>query len=436
MKKTLLFGISLLTGISFAQQETPVLERCLSHKLIEAQDLKTPGFAQHVNEQFEIAKNSPLTKGSGSQYTVPVVVHVVYDAATPEQNIHDSIVLNQIEILNNDYNRRNGDTVNMRSDFNIIAGSPKIKFRLATIDPSGNPTSGITRTETSKYSFGDISVFSGNFGPLEEMKSTQDGGIDPWDQSRYMNIWVGNMEILGFTALLGYATPPANLPNWPGGATAGMSDGVMIQYQAFGSNNPNDLLLGGGSHDVLGRTLTHEVGHYLGLRHIWGDGDCTNQDGIDDTPNALEESAGCDTTANTCTDNIQGLDLPDMLENYMDYSNETCQNSFTKGQVELMHGVFENQRYDLVYNNPASVEKEELFASIFPNPTANTLNIQLDNGMINTVEVYNTFGQSLLTSIQKSVSTQLDVSTLNKGVYFVRISTTSGNVLVERFVKE
>ncbi|RYM33907.1 T9SS type A sorting domain-containing protein [Brumimicrobium glaciale] len=251
-----------------------------------------------------------------------------------------------------------------------------------------------------------------------------------------MNIWVGNMEILGFTSLLGYATPPANLPNWPGGATAGMSDGVVIQYQAFGSNNPNDLLLGGGSHDVLGRTLTHQVGHYLGLRHIWGDGDCTNQDGIDDTPNALEQSVGCDTTANTCTDNIQGFYLPDMLENYMDYSNETCQNSFTKGQVELMHGVLENQRYDLVYNNPASIEKEELFASIFPNPTANKLNIQLDNGMINKVEVYNTFGQSLLTSIQKSISTQLDLSTLNKGVYFVRISTTSGNVLVERFVKE
>jgi hypothetical protein len=192
MKKTILFGISLITGIAFAQQEVPTFERCLSHKLIESQEAKTPGFAQHVNEQFEIAKNSPLPKSGASEYTIPVVVHVVYDPGTPAQNIHDSIVLNQIESLNNDYNRRNADTLNMRSDFDIVAGSPKIKFRLATIDPNGNPTNGITRTASNKYSFGDISVFtSGDFGPLEEIKSTQDGGIDPWDQSRYMNIWVG-----------------------------------------------------------------------------------------------------------------------------------------------------------------------------------------------------------------------------------------------------
>ncbi|PWH85315.1 M43 family zinc metalloprotease [Brumimicrobium oceani] len=437
MKKYLLFGISLITGISFAQQEVPTFERCLSHKLIEAQELKTPGFAAHVDEQFEIAKNSPLTKSGPSEYTIPVVVHVVYDPETPEQNIHDSIVLNQIEILNNDYNRRNADTVNMRSDFDIIAGSPKIKFRLATIDPNGNPTTGITRTEADKYSFGDLSVFTnGDFGPLEEIKSTQNGGIDPWDQSRYMNIWVGNMEILGLTALLGYATPPANLPNWPGGTTAGMSDGVVIQYQAFGSNNPNPLLLGGGAHTVLGRTLTHEVGHYLGLRHIWGDGDCTNQDGIDDTPNAIEQSTGCDTTANTCIDNIQGFDLPDMLENYMDYTNEDCQNSFTEGQVDLMHGVLENQRYDLVYNNPASVSTEELVATIYPNPTRNVLNIQLDNGVINAVEVYNAYGQKLISSEESNSAIQLDVSELKQGVYFVRIFTNTGSVAVERFVKE
>jgi hypothetical protein len=437
MKKILLFGLSLLAGITFAQQETPKFERCLSHKLIESQDQKTPGFAQHVDEQFEIAKNSPLPKGQGWEYTVPVVVHVVYDPATPEQNINDSIVLNQIQTLNLDYNRWNGDTVNMRSEFDMIAGSPNIRLRLATIDPNGNPTTGITRTASTKFSFGDISVFTqGDFGPLEEVKSTQDGGIDPWDQSRYLNIWVCNMEILGMTALLGYATPPANLPNWPGNPTAGMKDGVVIQYQAFGSNNPNSLLLGGSSYNVVGRTLSHEVGHYLGLRHIWGDGDCTNQDGIDDTPNAIDQSDGCDTTVNSCVDNIQGIDLPDMLENYMDYSNEDCQNSFTKGQVDLMHGVLENQRYDLVYNNPASVKKEELLASIYPNPTANYLNISIDNGLISTVEVYNTYGQMLTTSVQKSATVQMDVSVLSQGVYFVKILTDSGSFAVKRFVKE
>ena len=112
---------------------------------------------------------------------------------------------------------------------------------------------------------------------LEKVKSTADGGIDPWDQSRYLNIWVCDMSIFGVTALLGYATPPAGLPNWPPGSSGTLGDGVVIQYQAFGSNNPNQI---GQGIVVKGRTPSHEVGHYLGLRHIWGDGDCTAEDGI------------------------------------------------------------------------------------------------------------------------------------------------------------
>src|SRR5690606_22725573 len=161
--------------------------------------------------------------------------------------------------------------------------------------------------------------------------------------------------------------------HWPAGTIDGLSDGVVIQFQCFGSNNPNPLPNPDGSGDileVLGRTVTHEVGHYLGLRHIWGDGDCTAQDGVDDTPNATGQSDfDCDASKNTCVDNIFGVDLPDMIENYMDYSAEDCQNSFTQGQVDIMHGVLDNERYDLVHGNPASVSTlDEISLSIFPNP--------------------------------------------------------------------
>ena len=316
----------------------------MTPEAIQYQESITPGFINQVNKAFETAKaysqNNP-TK-SNAIYTIPVVVHVVYN--TPQQNLDDSVILNQIQILNDDYQRMNADTVNMRSDFDIVKGSPQIEFVLAQIDPSGSPTTGITRTNTASPSFGSLAIISGDFTDLEKVKSTVDGGIDPWDQSRYLNIWVCNMSVDFFgteiTALLGYATPPTGLPNWPPGSTAGMSDGVVIQFQSFGSNNPNILDAGGGPIDVRGRTPVHEVGHYLGLRHIWGDGDCAAQDGIDDTPNAdAQSNSDCDITKNTCVDNIQGVDLPDMVENYMDYSAETCQNSFTQGQVDLMHGV-------------------------------------------------------------------------------------------------
>src|SRR5690554_1900151 len=430
MKKAILLSLVLSSGIGYAQ-ETPTFKRCYSPEYIEYQEQKTPGFKQDVDTQFEIAKNSFQTK-SNETYTIPVVVHIVYNGAN--QNLADSVVHRQIETLNEDFQRRNADTVNLRSEFDFVAGNPNIEFRLAAIDPDGNPTSGITRTSTTTESFMDFfGMMSGDMSSMEAVKNDTTGGIDPWDQSRYLNIWVCNMAITGFGPMvLGYATPPSGLTNWPPGSTGGMKDGVVIQFEAFGSNNPNDLGLGT---EVRGRTATHEIGHYLGLRHIWGDGDCTQQDGIDDTPNARDKSEGCPLSANTCVDDIQGLDLPDMVENYMDYSNETCQNTFTKGQAELMRSVLENQRKDLIHNNPASVKKESFTAALYPNPTQKELNIQINNGMVESVEIYNTFGQKIQSSKVANSSVTLDVSNLDTGVYLVRILNNSGATSVKRFVK-
>jgi len=304
MKYVLLPILALLSISTYAQHE-----RCGTPQAIQYQDQLTPGYAQMVRETFDAAKANQ--NKSNSIYTIPVVVHVVHNTAA--QNLPDSVILNQIEILNQDYNRDNPDTVNLRSEFFPIAGNPQIKFQLAQIDENGIPTTGITRTSTSTTSFGSLAVLGGSFADLEMVKSTAGGGHDPWDQSRYMNIWICNMAIDFFgqqiPAILGYATPPPGLPNWPGGSTNGLSDGVVLQFQAVGSNNPNSLDTGGGVIDVEGRTATHEVGHYLGLRHIWGDGDCTEEDGVDDTPNADAESQqDCNPSKNTCTDNILGQD--------------------------------------------------------------------------------------------------------------------------------
>lgn len=420
MKQFLLPTLLLCALTSQAQ-----VEQCLSHKAIEYQDALTPGYAAAVNQTFEEAK--AFQNKSNSDYTIPVVVHIVYNDS--EQNLPDSVILNQIQVLNDDYNRENEDTVNLRQDFEPIAGNPKVRFILAQIDENGAPTTGITRTFTTNATFGSVAVLGGDLSMLEMVKSNADGGIDPWDQSRYMNIWVCNMSFDFFgqevTALLGYATPPANLPNWPTGTVNGLSDGVVLQYQTVGSNNPNPLVpVGGGTPiEVQGRTATHEVGHYLGLRHIWGDGDCTQEDGVDDTPNADSESQqDCDPTRNTCTDNINGTDLPDMIENYMDYSAESCQNSFTAGQAELMRGVLDGPRFDLVNGNPAGItEVTTIDWKVMPNPSNGFLRIESQE-WIESIEIFNPQGERIVIKTPDAQSAELHLESFAAGIYIISIS--------------
>jgi hypothetical protein len=237
------------------------------------------------------------------------------------------------------------------------------------------------------------------------------------------------MSLFGTVFLLGYATPPDGLPHWPDGSVDGLSDGVVIQYEAFGSNNPNPLIAGGGEVDVRGRTTTHEVGHYLGLRHIWGDGDCTAEDGVDDTPNAVDQSnQDCDIEKNTCTDDIGDLgDLPDMVENYMDYSAETCQNSFTLGQIELMRGVILTERFDLIDNNPAlsteSITTDELHFKLYPNPSQGSVTLVMNGATeIYQVNLVAETGQVIQTLTPQNGQKTIEFTHLPKGVYFVQIS--------------
>lgn len=393
-------------------------EKCGSHELIEYRESKIPGYKARVEEQFNSAKNwSETHEPRRVTYTIPVVFHVVYKTAA--ENLHDSIILNQLAVLNADYGRQNADTVNLRSVFNPIAGKTNIRFELASVDPQGNPTTGITRTSTNLSTF-----FDGTMESIERVKSTANGGHDPWNQSRYLNIWVCNMTIFGMPILLGYATPPADLPNWPAGSVDGLGDGVVLLHQVVGSNNP----IGVPGYDMLGRTATHEVGHYLGLRHIWGDeDDCSGSDGISDTPGAAGSSEqDCNPSKNSCTDNIGALgDLPDMIENFMDYSAETCQNSFTKGQKDLMHGVLEDQREDLWNNNPAlSLHENFIAVSCYPNPSKDVVHISTTENItrLTVTDINGKIVRDLQTS---GMQADIDAHDLQSGIYILR--TESGN---------
>lgn len=398
-------------------------QKCGTPEVIRQMEINYPGFLQSNHNLFHEFYNSNNGRAISDTFLyVRVVVHVVYN--TPEENLPDSVILNQINVLNQDYGRMNADTVNMRPVFAPVAGvDSRIRFLLADTDPQGNPTNGITRTSTTKTTF--FNIASG--GLAEDVKSTANGGIDPWDQSRYLNIWVCDMSIpfLG-PAILGYAVPPSGLPNWDAGSTAGISDGVVIQYQVFGSNNPNPLSVGGTTYAVKGRTPVHEVGHYLGLRHIWGDANnCTGEDGINDTPKANDASAqDCDTTKNTCVDAIAGIDMPDMIENYMDYSAEDCQNSFTMEQLQFMRWVIRLHRTDIATVSFTGILENNTFETIItsPNPAHDVVNIYLKNADKNSrVSLYNASGIAILNQIMTSDNLKINTINFAPGIYFIEL---------------
>jgi len=261
--------------------------------------------------RFEVMSNVPT-----STIIIPVVVHIVHN--NNAQNISDAQIHAQIRVLNEDFRRQNADRVNTPNAFIGVAGDANIEFRLARIDPNGNPTSGITRTLTSVSGFCHI---------MDNVKFTNLGGRDAWNTQRYLNIWVCNFSLPG---LMGYAQFPFDL------ATRPNTDGVVVGYQFFGVGNPRQPRFN------RGRTLTHEVGHWLNLRHIWGDAlNCTATDFVDDTPNQFGPTNGCRTfpARDQCTPTGNGV----MFMNFMDYSDDACMNMFTSGQIARMRALFDTE---------------------------------------------------------------------------------------------
>ncbi len=286
----------------------------------------TNGSYNVLMDEYDCASNSIPIACTITMYdtiypviTIPTVVHVVYNNAT--QNISNSQIQSQIDVLNEDFRRLNNDITSAPSRFRGFSKDTRIEFCLASMDPNGDPTNGITRTSTNVTSFSS----SGN----NEMKFTSMGGKDAWPRNDYLNIWVVNLS--GTT--LGYAQFP--------GTGSAATDGVVIDYEYFGTTGtaspPFDL----------GRTATHEVGHWLNLYHIWGDDGtaCNGSDDIEDTPNQGGSSSGCPTSAPVSCSNA-GLG-GDMYVNYMDYSDDECLNMFTYWQYREMEATLYNSRSSL-----------------------------------------------------------------------------------------
>ncbi len=278
-----------------------------------------------------------LRQQQGPPYQIPVVVHVIHNGEPvgTGRNISDAQVLSQIEVLNADFNRLNADAANTPNDFLSVAGSMDIEFVLARQDPEGLASDGIVRVKGSKAQWS----MDDNY----ELKAQS-----YWPAEKYFNIWVADLsQYLGWAQL-----PVSNLPGLENSSSNRLTDGIVIWYRAFGSDAHGDFDLA--ADFSKGRTATHETGHFLGLRHIWGDdgGGCFGTDNVEDTPNQAGETNGCPIHPNgdACGDDR-------MFQNYMDYSNDGCMNLFTLGQVERMDVVLENSpRRSSLLTSPGLLE--------------------------------------------------------------------------------
>ena len=321
MRKDLLLGViscigMISSGNTFAQEAQPGcgLEK-QRQKLIAENPQIQVDYEKLLNRYTE---NRLVNGKSETIRIIPIVFHVVHEYG--EENISDQQVQDAVRILNEDFGKKNQDTIIVVSPFDTIIGNTHLEFRLATLDPYGNCTNGIEHIYNHQTIAGD------SYSKLNQ-----------WDRDKYLNVWViGTMDDPTVAGFAHYPTDVAGTGFW--------RDGVVMVHRSTGS-------IGTGN-DYRSRALTHEVGHYLGLAHTWANNNtpelasnCSLDDGIGDTPNCTG-LANCDLNANTCTEptlpgNYWPFDVIDNTQNYMDYAY--CSVMFTNGQSNFMNNVLDEQ---------------------------------------------------------------------------------------------
>lgn len=362
-----------------------------------------------IQQQSSSSSNSATSRVTGgSVIRIPVVVHILYHYA-PE-NYSDERVRAQISTLNRDFRKQNADTTKIPSYFRALAADCEIEFELATVDPKGRATNGIVHKYTP------ITTWE----PNDQMKYSSQMGDDAWDPNSYLNIWVCSLN-----RILGYSTFPGDDAD---------KDGIVMAFRAFGGGN---------------RTLVHEAGHWLGLKHLWGDENC-GDDGVDDTPKQKSFTNGCPTGVRLSSCGSGNGPNGDMYMNYMDFTSDECIVMFTQGQKQRMKSMFSiiGPRRTILNSKALSTPWVEgaplpelppkwLQFRVFPNPVVSelTINLEYDARWIGReLVVVSLDGHIHMKRLITSKVTILDVSKLKPGVYFLR-SEKEGEKLLQKFVK-
>lgn len=350
------------------------------------------------------------------EIVIPVVVHLINGE---NLGITDEQVHSQIDALNRDFNGKNADLANVPARFLHLVAKTSIRFELARVDPSGKASDGIVRKENSL----------GSFGMDDRIKFSSKGGDDAWPRDHYLNIWVGSLV----NGIQGYSSQP--------GAPAEL-DGIVLSHTVFGTINK-------GLRFNMGRIAVHEVGHWLGLKHIWGDDYC-GDDGIDDTPKQKSYNRGCPSGIITsCGTDTNG----DMYMNFMDLTDDACMFMFTRGQIKKMRAAFEqggarnsllasgglNNPGDAIdpdWNKPARITVEADIARVYPVPATTEVRVELDTavaGIVKSLKVYNMMGQLVRTVPVNDRLVVINTSTFQTGQFLIKTDQPASKAV--KFVK-
>ncbi|WP_336514239.1 M43 family zinc metalloprotease [Pollutibacter soli] len=421
--------LAILLSAMLIAIQMPAQERCQSATYQEKIRMQHPGIASELSriqtkskslqDQLRTSSFMMRTVNSWDTIYIPVVVHVVY--SDDAGNISDDQIQSQIDILNADFNKTNSDFAKVPNVFVNRAGEARIHFQLATADPEGRATTGIIRKKSGRMMWLDDDL----------VKYDGHGGSTAWDSKSYLNIWVANLS----GGLLGYASFPGGLAE---------KDGVVIRPNVFGSRGKLMPTFN------KGRTASHEVGHWLNLKHLWGDITCGDDD-VFDTPKQRSHNTGCPSFPRInagCDNGANG----DMFMNFMDFTNDACMGMFTIGQVFMMRSMFEedmprnamleSRGLDKPWNLTPSPTTSSEFSGkmkVYPNPVSSsslTLTTTNDENWVGKYFfIFNQSGQMVMSGKLNLRQHSINVSKLSGGVYYIRVGSDSEN-LSTRFVKQ
>lgn len=385
-------------------------------------------------------------KSTATSSPIPVVFHIVLNqtqiAKLGGTSGIEQRIDSQIAVINRDFNGQNRDSSLIPAAFKPLFGNANIQFALAHRMPDGTGTPGYEIITTAATGINESSTTGSRMG-FAEAKYTN-GVANAWDPSTYLNIWVVNPLDNGSTSsILGLTMPPSF-------TKYGVSSnelGIVLNYGAFGARaNVTQYFVSG---ITGGRTLTHELGHYFEIWHVWGDdnGACPGSggqdDGISDTPPQADATYGCPSfpKLDSCTSTGNGI----MFMNYMDYVNDNCMHLFTVKQAAVMHAniVSGGESYSLTQHpevlqfptEVAMVNASATSVNIYPNPATSTVNISLSSSDdVSGIELTDLTGRMLsrIATSNGMLNYTLDVSNYAKGIYLVHCYTANGQRIIKK----